>query len=950
MTTSPVAAVSGSHYRYGSSFVDPTSGLRWEAHHPATRPDRWQEYLDGAVREYERYGLAELIDREALHRADGVSVFFVGLGGDGRIAAGFRCHGPLDDVAASRALSEMATSPEAPRLIEFVREAVPHGVIEIKGAWRSASGNGTHVVADAIVRCIIHALQWLGAEVALAAVREGLQPLATLTGARRVGTEGSAFPSEEYRTILMAWYRSDFGPRVRPDQATLIRAESEQLRAGPPAGTEVGWRPVVLDARRRSDRQILANLRADPAVDVVEVAARQRRELRQILPAPGPELLDEPTRHVYYPWRRVVVHMLGPRAFPVVRLDRNRNRITGAEQDRLRARRVGVVGLSAGHAVATTLALGGLCGELRLADFDHVELTNMNRLPAAVFEIGINKAVLCARRVAEVDPYLPVHVYPGGLDGGSVEAFVAGVDVLVEECDAIDMKLLVREVARRHRIPVLMETSDRGLLDVERFDREPDRPILHGLVPGVTAASLAALPVAEKLPYVLDIVDAGQTSARGAASLAEIGRTLSTWPQLAGDVVLGGATAAAAVRRLGLGEPLPSGRVRIDVDAMLDTLSSPPDPRRREWPPPPPDPVPPDADEPVTVMAHAASLAPSGGNAQPWRFVAGAGHLSIELDRRRTSTMDVQWRGSYVAIGAALFNARTAAAARSRLGPVSLFSEGPRSDVVATVTLGDGSDAELAALYPGVLDRRTNRRRGTRQPLDLDLAARLAAAAEAEGARLHLVTGDDDLAALAEELGRSERVRFLTERLHQEMIGELRWPGDDLATGIDVRTLELEAAEAAALEVARRPDVMRLLEQWDAGQALGDNARRAVHASSAVAVVTVPEASPACYVRGGAAVERVWVTAQAAGLSVQPVSPVHVFAVDDADFAMLGGERWAAELQAQSARFRELVDLAPTEAVALVLRLDHAPPPLVRSQRLPLDQVLAVREPAGSTS
>jgi hypothetical protein len=31
-----------------------------------------------------------------------------------------------------------------------------------------------------------------------------------------------------------------------------------------------------------------------------------------------------------------------------------------------------------------------------------------------------------------------------------------------------------------------METSDRGVLDVERFDLEPDRPIFHGLLPGCT--------------------------------------------------------------------------------------------------------------------------------------------------------------------------------------------------------------------------------------------------------------------------------------------------------------------------------------------------------------------------------------------------------------------------------------------------------------------------------
>ena len=39
----------------------------------------------------------------------------------------------------------------------------------------------------------------------------------------------------------------------------------------------------------------------------------------------------------------------------------------------------------------------------RLADFDRVELSNLNRIPATVFDLGINKAVATARRIAELD-------------------------------------------------------------------------------------------------------------------------------------------------------------------------------------------------------------------------------------------------------------------------------------------------------------------------------------------------------------------------------------------------------------------------------------------------------------------------------------------------------------------------------------------------------------------
>ena len=61
---------------------------------------------------------------------------------------------------------------------------------------------------------------------------------------------------------------------------------------------------------------------------------------------------------------------------------------------------IGIVGLSVGHAIAHTLALEGMCGRLRLADNDRIELSNLNRIPATVLDIGINKAVVAARRIA----------------------------------------------------------------------------------------------------------------------------------------------------------------------------------------------------------------------------------------------------------------------------------------------------------------------------------------------------------------------------------------------------------------------------------------------------------------------------------------------------------------------------------------------------------------------
>jgi molybdopterin/thiamine biosynthesis adenylyltransferase len=294
------------------------------------------------------------------------------------------------------------------------------------------------------------------------------------------------------------------------------------------------FRPVLLCPGDPQDDAVLEQLLNDPHVVVVDSRDDQMRCLREVRPSPDAALLDEPTRWAYYPWRRSIVGVLGPRAYRTVRLDRNRNLITAEEQARLRELRIGVAGLSVGHAIAHAMALQGLCGELRLADFDQLELSNLNRVPSTVLDLGINKAIVAARRIAELDPYIGLEVFAEGVTSHTLDDFVEGLDVVVEECDSLDIKVMVREAARRRGIPVVMATSDRGLVDVERFDLEPDRPILHGLLGDATSAQLAGLAVRDKIPHMLRHLDASRSSPRLAASFVEVGHTLSTWPQLSG--------------------------------------------------------------------------------------------------------------------------------------------------------------------------------------------------------------------------------------------------------------------------------------------------------------------------------------------------------------------------------------------------------------------------------
>ena len=119
---------------------------------------------------------------------------------------------------------------------------------------------------------------------------------------------------------------------------------------------------VLLLDSDTADRLTLSRLQSDPQTEVIESLAVMIEQLKRLHPPPSPAELGELPRWVFYPWRRTLISVLGPASFRRLRLDRNRNKISSAEQAKLSCLKIGVVGLSVGHAIAHTLAPEGLCG------------------------------------------------------------------------------------------------------------------------------------------------------------------------------------------------------------------------------------------------------------------------------------------------------------------------------------------------------------------------------------------------------------------------------------------------------------------------------------------------------------------------------------------------------------------------------------------------------------
>ena len=275
---------------------------------------------------------------------------------------------------------------------------------------------------------------------------------------------------------------------------------------------------------------------------------------------------------VYYPWHEKLVHILDESEFKTLRTNRNQFKITQEEQAILSTKKIGVIGLSVGQSVALALTMERCYGELRIADFDQLDLSNLNRIRTPLYNIGMPKAIVVAREIAEIDPFLKVIPFLDGITEENMPGFFTDggpLDILVEECDSLDIKLKTRKMARTLGIPVVMDTSDRGMLDIERFDLDPSLPLFHGRIEEHQIPEGPIVDPQVRIALSAQIVGADTLSDKLKYSMQQIGKTISTWPQLATSVILGGAAAAQVCRKLALGEDVPSGRFYVDVDELL---------------------------------------------------------------------------------------------------------------------------------------------------------------------------------------------------------------------------------------------------------------------------------------------------------------------------------------------------------------------------------------------
>lgn len=676
---------------------------------------------------------------------------------------------------------------------------------------------------------------------------------------------------------------------------------------------------------------------------------------------------------VYYPWLNRLIHILDREEFIELRTSRNQFKITPAEQQNLFGKTIGIIGLSVGHAVALSVATERICSKLKLADFDTIELSNLNRIKTGIQNIGLNKCVVTAREIAEIDPFLEIECYQEGITDDNLEAFLLDggkLDILVDECDGLEIKIACRQMAKQHRIPVVMETSDKGMLDVERFDLEANRPILHGFLNDIPAEKLKNISPEDRIPLVLKIIDARNSSLRGQLSLIELGQTISTWPQLASAVTLGGGVVTDVCRRILLDQYNESGRYYVDLEKIIGNKNSVGKSDENANPyksfsieeaikvadslPSPDDAFTPDT-KIIAKIVEAAGLAPSSANDQPWKWLFRGSRLYLFHDAQRSFSFanfgDIP---AHISFGAAYENLVLKTHQYGLKIKSEVFPLESHQSLIALIDFyQDDQGKNFETVYSPesvafIADRSSNRNVSTPVEISQEVLASLTEAAQSvNGSEIHFITDREKIKALGQIIGESERLTLLNSEGHKDFYQRnIRWTPDHsekTGDGLDLRNLGMAPAQIAAFSIIKDPKIAEVLKTIGGGNALVDGMIRTTSLASGIGLIAFPGAKPADYFSGGIAMQRLWLMAEKLGFSIHPLNaPLNLFARLSASGSGGLDSEEIENVKRLREKFLDIIPVGSNMAETFLFKIAKADKPAIKSKRLPLSEILFI--------
>jgi hypothetical protein len=267
--------------------------------------------------------------------------------------------------------------------------------------------------------------------------------------------------------------------------------------------------------------------------------------------------------------------------------------------------------------------------------------------------------------------------------------------------------------------------------------------------------------------------------------------------------------------------------------------------------------------------------APSSHNSQPWRFVLAGDALELMADRTRAlPVVDPDDRELVISCGGALFHLCLALRHFGSAPQVERLPNPKDPDLLARIRVSGAWErtAEDEALFHAIPRRHTNRQPFDDRHLPGSLPAALEAAAQANGAWLHVFRTPEARSAIASLVAEADRIQMADKRFRRELAAWLRPNRSERRDGMPGFALGLGDIMAAA-----GPLIVRT---FDVGRGRAAHDEELAQGSPLLALVGTPSDTPYHWLEAGEALSHVVLRAQVDGVSAsylnQPIEVVEL--------------------------------------------------------------------------
>ena len=584
---------------------------------------------------------------------------------------------------------------------------------------------------------------------------------------------------------------------------------------------------------------------------------------------------------------------------------RNIGLLTALEQKKLESARVAIPGMGGvGGIHLMTMVRSGI-GNFNISDFDVFEPVNANRQYGAnTLSYGRSKLEVMKEQALLTNPYININTFAEGLTPDNMDLFLKDVDVVLDGLDffSFDIRRLLFNKARQKGIYVitagpmgfssalLVFAPDRGMGFDEYFN------IVDNMQPEDQSLSFA-LGLAPR-PTHIKYMDFSKVDLEQKA-----GPSLNIACQICGGMA-GTEALRIILNRKGL-KPVPyyfqfdpylmklrKGRLyfgnknpvqRIKMGIVKRLLEANKGIQKQDPPPVPQvsfsDNNPTIPEEVKNYLLKAGIQAPSGDNAQPWKFKITENKISVFIDPEADqSFFNVNQIASIISCGAVIENIKIASARFGIQPEIEYLSD--ETGAGGSIVLKHGR-APDDPLHDFIWKRYTNRTMFRQENIpSVVLQSCRDSILNFPETKLYTLTQKSDLKKLAGIIYQIDRIRTEHRSLHEHLNKMIRFTlreVNETNDGLPLKNLQAGFAGEQFLKFTRPWPVMNFLNKTGVGRLVAMHSYQGIINSSAVMLLTVDNATDQDFLTGGRALQRIWLDLTRQGYHVQPMTAVTLF-------------------------------------------------------------------------